>query len=131
MSYKGFGTEVTFGTSSFAGVYTEISGSDNDTRNDLDVSHMGTTGGYREYEPGGLLEGGEFTMRILWDGTLDPPSTGAAENITIDFGGAGVSWAFSGYVKGVTPTVPLDDVMMCDITVKVAGAITKDTTPGP
>jgi hypothetical protein len=114
-------------TSSFTAEWMNVDGSDNDSREDIDTTYLGTTGGYRTYMPGDLLDGGEFTAVMHWTGAEDPPTDQAAEVITIDWAGSGKTWAFSGYMKNCTPAVPLGDKMTAVATFKIAGAITKTT----
>jgi hypothetical protein len=123
----GTGATITFGTSGFTAEFMSVDGSGNDGIEDINISHLGTTG-YHKYIPTSIKEGGEFSLPILYDGT-DNPVVGVAEVITIAWSNAGTSWAFSGYMKEFTPTAPLEDKMTANIVVKVAGDITKDVTP--
>lgn len=121
----GTGTTIVFGTSSVTAEYLSVTGSGNHGRTDIDISHLGSTG-YRQYIPGTLLEGGEFTLNMHFDGTEAIPVTAGTETITIAPGGntaTGTTISFPGYVKSFSPTITLEEKMTADVTIKVAGTI--------
>ena len=132
MATLGTGTTITFGTSSFTGnIINQVVGN-SQSRNSIDASHMGTTGALA-FIPASLYDGGEVSYDIEFDGTQDPPidTADTAETITIDWSGAGVTSAFSGFLTNFEVTSPFEERMTATITVKVTGVITRDLTPGP
>ncbi len=123
----GTGTTLTFGTSSFTIDVMSVDGSGNETREAIRTSHMGTTGTHT-YTPSDIMDGGTFTVEGNFDGTQDPPTSGAVETITIDWGGSGYTWAFDGFITEFSPSAPFEDKMSGSFTIQVAGAITKVTS---
>ena len=120
----GTGCTVVFGTSGFTADIMSLNGSDI-TREDIDVTHMGSTG-YKEFQPSDLVDGGTVEMEIGFDPDEQPPISGAAETITITFpvpsgGASGATFVFVGYVNSWTWTAPMEEVMTATITIKVAG----------
>lgn len=120
----GTATTITFGTSSFTAQVMSLNGSDI-TREDIDVTHMGSTN-YMEFQPGNLADGGTIEMEIHFDPDSQPPILGAAETITITFplpsGGIGAATlVFTGYVNSWSWEAPLEEVMTAEITIKVDG----------
>lgn len=125
MAADGLGTTITWGTSSFVALWNNLEGSGNEARDDIETSHLGTTGDYKTYIPTDLVEGGEFSADIEWNGTEDLPTVDPLEIITIDWAGSGKTWAFNGYQKGASPTAVVGEKMSVSIVIKVAGPITK------
>jgi hypothetical protein len=120
----GTGTTIAFATSTFTAEFMSVDGSGNDGIEDINISHLGTTG-YHDYIPTSIKEGGEFSIPILYDGT-DDPTVGVEESVTITWAGlATTKWVFPGYIKEFTPTAPLEDKMTANIVVKVSGDIVK------
>ena len=79
----GTATTIAFGTSSFTAEVKSLNGSDV-TREDVDVTHMGSTS-YMEFQPAELADAGAIEMEIHFDPDSQPPILGAAETITITF----------------------------------------------
>jgi hypothetical protein len=120
----GTGTTIAFGTSSFSADVMSLSASDI-AREDIDVTHMGSTG-YKEFQPSDLVDGGSIEMEIGFDPDSQPPISGAAEVITITFptpagGISGATFVFNGYVSSWSWGAPLEEVMTATITIKVDG----------
>lgn len=85
MAITGNSATISLGTSGFTASFTELGGSEQ-TREALEVSHLGTTT-FKEYDPDDLVEPGEVAGMFHWNpnfGTF-PPITGAAETITISY----------------------------------------------
>jgi hypothetical protein len=123
----GTGTTVTFGTSTFAAQLIDVS-ADGRTRDALKSTHMGTTGSHT-YIPADLVEGGEFSMTYFFNGT-DATATllgAAAETVTIAWI-TGVSWAASCFCIDIGASSKIGETMQQTVKMKVAGAITEDTT---
>lgn len=140
----GNGATVTFGTtavwsstglgSGAAGVknYTSIGGL-SPSRDDLETTDLQVVpsgddaSAYKTFVPGDTVDAGEITIQAFWepDGGL-PPILEAAETITVTYDDAGdATIAFSGYVKSFSISEAVNDqLLMVDITLKVAGAPT-------
>lgn len=120
----GTATTIVFATSAFSAEVMSLNGSDI-TREDIDVTHMGSTA-WKEFQPSDLADGGAIEMEIHFDPDEQPPIAGAAETITITFpvpagGAAGATFIFTGYVSSWSWTAPLEEVMTAEITIKVDG----------
>lgn len=120
----GTATTIAFATSSFSAEVKSINGSDI-SREDIDVTHMGTTN-YKEFQPGDLADGGSIEMEIHFDPDEQPPILGVSESITITFptpsgGGGGATLIFTGYVNAWSWEAPLEEVMTAELTIKVDG----------
>ena len=117
----GTGATITFGTSGFTAEITNMDHGDMG-REAIDTSHLGTTTA-RTFMPGDLYDPGSLTLDIHFDNANDPPLTGAAETITITFPDASTR-SGSGFVTGYSYSVPLEDKMTAQMTVKFSGAFT-------
>lgn len=123
----GRGTTVTFATSSFSADIVAVNGPSY-SRQAVNTSHMGTTTAHT-FVPSDLYDGGEIGLTIRHDGAQSPPVSGAAETITIAWGGAGTSYtsSCSAFMIGYTPSAEAadsDSVMEAEMTLKVTGAVT-------
>jgi hypothetical protein len=124
----GTGATVTFGTTGFAPQLIDVS-ADGRSRDALKSTHMGTSGTHT-YIPADLVEGGEFSMTYYFNCT-DATGTllaAAAEVVTIAWA-SGVSWAASCFCIDVGASAKIGETMQQTIKMKVAGAVTEDTTP--
>lgn len=130
MADTGFGADVTFGTQGFDPDWRTIDPPE-ETIEDVNTSHLGTTGGYETYMAGDLIEGGELSGTAIFDPDDQPTIGGAAETITLTFptpagGSSGATYSFSGYIKANGPqTLETNGLMEQNLSIKVAGAITK------
>lgn len=127
MADTGFGTTITF-ASGFLAEIRNITGPSM-SREFIDSSHAGTTGGYRTYIPQDLADGGEVEIEMLFDPDSDPPIDAAAESVTITWpiptgGTTAATWVFQGALVGFDVTAPYDDLMTATARLKVLGAIT-------
>ena len=98
------------------------------SRESIQTSHLGTTLDHT-FIPGDLVDNGEVSLTIQYDGTLSPPiiTNGAAETVTIDWGGvgAGNTWAASMFQTGFEiGEATVDGLMTATMTLKASGAIT-------
>jgi len=118
----GFGTTLTWGSSSFTAELFEVT-PPGASRESIDTSHMSTLSGAMTFIPADLVDWGEATFSVAFDPSTSPPVNAAAETITITFPDE-TTWAFSGFVTGYEPTVPMDDKMTADLTIKVTGRVT-------
>ncbi len=120
----GTGSTIAFGTSAFTAEIMNINGNDMFSREDIDTTHMGTTG-YRTYMPSDLVEGGTVDFEFAFDPDEQPP-IGAAETITITFpiaagNSSGATLVFTGYIKTWSFSDPLEEKMTANATIKVDG----------
>ncbi len=118
----GTGTTITFVTSAFSAWIRDITQLYSATRGEVDISHMGTTGG-REFIPTDLYDGGHLNFEILFDPDDNPPITGAKETVQIDLP-SGSQIQFSIFMVEFTPAVPFEDLMMATCSFKVSGDVT-------
>lgn len=118
----GHGTTITFGTSSFSADLISIDGPDI-SRESIDETYMSTADA-KAYDPATLYDGGTVTITIAHATTALPPVAGENETITIDWAGAGDSWAFTGHVVGYSGGASIGARMEATMTIKVSGAIT-------
>ena len=94
------------------------------SRESIEMSHMATTVA-RDFVPTDLYDAGELTIEFLYDPTEDPPYSGAAASIAINYtgGGAGFIWTATGFMTNVDIGVPFEDRMTATGTFKMTGAI--------
>jgi len=98
---------------------------------EIDTTHVGTTGGYRTYIPGEIIEGGSYNFTVIFDPDAgETDFVGVSQTITITYpvpsgGSTGATWAFTGFVSEFGQELPLDDKMTAEMKIKVAGQITQ------
>lgn len=95
------------------------------TREQIESSHMGTTGG-RTYIPGTLYDSGSLEVGLIFDNpdaAWDTAMAAAAETVTVTFSN-GNTWAASGSMQEFEWTAPLEDRMTATATIKLSGDIT-------
>jgi hypothetical protein len=126
---SGHGAGVAFTTSAFVASFRSI-GSFTLSREELDTSHLKTVD-YMTFDPGDLVNPGEWTGEFLYNADVQPPFLGAKETITITLPGPGASWAGgatiagSGFIKEfTTPELVTNQIMMASFVVKWSGTIT-------
>lgn len=116
-----FGGSITFSSSFFAEILSvtipEM------TRDAIETTHAGTTGGKRTFIPSDLEDMGEFTVELNLDETTKPPIDSAAETVTITFA-SGTTWSFTGFMTSAGGSGPIDDRMTGSYTVKISGDVT-------
>ena len=117
----GHGTKINFGTSLFTAEILDVT-PPSGSRESINVSHMLTSSAHR-FIPADLVDWGEFKFQCGFVPSTAPILSSAPEIITITFPDA-TKWSFSGFCTGYSPSVPMNDKMVCDITVKVDGNIT-------
>ena len=101
-------------------------------RDAIDVSTMDSPNKFREFIPG-MLDAGEVTMDINYDGTaagtgnfLSQQLTQTAQAITVSFGegtntATSSSWVCSGFMTGLGHAIPHDDKVTQSVTIKLTG----------
>lgn len=95
---------------------------------DVDTTCMDSSSNYRTFVPG-LGDAGELTFTLLYDPGLVAHKRLAyyagqrsVKNFKLYHGTTAADEdAFAAYVKGIARTIPMDDVITCDITLKVTG----------
>jgi len=120
MAATGNGATIGYGGSGSIGSVTSISGVGG-TRESIDVSHLGTTGG-RDFIPSDLVDYGELSIEGHWHGALAPIAS-AVETITITIGTTAGSkaWAGSAFCTSWETSAPMDDVVSYSLTLKCTG----------
>lgn len=125
----GFGIVVDYPGSAFTGVVIDLTPPEI-TCDDVDITHMRSSGGVREFMAG-LIDSGVMKCTLMFNAAMALPvggagvggGTGLAETTTITFPG-GEIWTFKSYFNAYGPKTPLDDKMTVDCGLKVSGAIT-------
>ena len=98
------------------------------TANDVDTTTLDSSSNYRTFAAG-LLDPGEVTFGLVYDPTAASHTRLARYMDTrylatwkvMEGSSAGTLTTFTGYIKGMGREVPMDDVITCDVTVKVSG----------
>lgn len=105
----------------------------------VDVTHLGSTGGYREFLPH-LKDGGEVTFECHFDPThaTQNDSTGLRSkysnrtktNFRLNWYGAGIPFrdSFAAYVTALGKATPVDNVVKMDVTLKISGPVTEEAS---
>ncbi|MBL3580648.1 phage tail tube protein [Rhodovulum visakhapatnamense] len=99
----------------------------NQQADDIDVTHQKSPNKTREYIAG-MIEPGEMTLSLNWipggstDMTIQALKvSGARRQMRITWPN-GITWTFTGYIKGFEPSSQLGDKMTGTVTIKVAGS---------
>lgn len=125
MAIVGTGASVTFDT----GFLAEILSIDGPgvSRPAIDTTHMTTTGA-RTYIPGSLYDPGTADVEIAFAPETTPPYASAAETVTFTFTSAGAggttTWAASGFLTNISPSIPLEERATATATLQLSGVIT-------
>lgn len=98
------------------------------TRDFIDVTNLGSSGGYREYISG-FRDGGEltFTINFIYAGynnmktDFESDSTVAYQVVLPD--GGNTTLSFNGFVTSLPLNITPDDAVTCDITIKITGQV--------
>lgn len=100
-------------------------------RNAIDVTHLNTTGGYREFTPG-LIDGGDIGATLLFDpaDSTHDDTTGLLSTLAdttsrlwrVVFPGGSPIYEIPGILTGMPINGALDDVFRANVTIKVAAA---------
>lgn len=96
--------------------------------NDVDTTTMDSSSNYRTFVSG-LLDPGEVTFSLVYDPTAASHTRlarymGSRYTATwkvMETSSGGTLTTFTGHVKGMGREVPMDDVITCDVTIKVSG----------
>lgn len=112
-------------TFTFTGINEQIVAvtTPNPTREALETTHLGTTGG-KEFTPAALPDYGEITVSLHVNPDSLPPITGTSDMATIAFPD-GAEWSCTAFVTGVGGSnLATDEITVADVTFKVSGAVT-------
>ena len=105
------------------------------SRNTIDVTSLDSTGGYMEFI-GGLKDPGGVTLAMIFRrDTYDIMKTDfendTLKNYEIFLPDAEyTSFEFEGLVTELPLTIPTDDVVACDVTIKISGEVTTNSGSG-
>jgi hypothetical protein len=113
------GITITFATGFLAEILDV--GGPNSSRENQNVSHMGTTD-WHEFLPTKLTDPGELSVDLQFDPTETPPYHGENERVTITYPD-GTTWVFDGHMSSFEPGAPLEEKMTASVTIKASGEI--------
>jgi hypothetical protein len=124
MASLGVGTAITF-SSGFCAEITDVK-IGGLSREAVDVTNFGSTGGFKEFIPSTLIDSGELEVELIYTPGTAPPIGGDAETVTITFPVAsgdttGGSISCSGFLTDAEETVPMDDKISQSVTIKFTG----------
>lgn len=92
------------------------------SRESVDVSHLGTTGG-KPFLFSAMYDPGELSCTVMWDTTADfPAMTGAATTVTLTFSD-GSTYAASAANTGFQYSGAIGDKCTGQLTVKFSGTL--------
>ena len=102
----------------------------NSTRNQIDVTSLDSTGGYKEFI-GGFRDGGEVTLNMnftkatygLMQNDFENDDNSIAYTVVLSDATA-TTIGFSGFVQSLGFAVPTEDKVTADVTIKVTGPVT-------
>ena len=126
-AFTGLGTVFAKGASTISEV-NSITGP-NISRDQIDVTSLDSTGGYREFITG-FRDAGELTLNCNftvagYDDFMDSFSSSASDTWTITFDNTEASvFSFDGFVQSVSMGIPLDDKVTMDVTIKLSSVVT-------
>ncbi len=125
MAIIGVGTTLKIG-GTLIGKVTNISGPSM-SKETVDTTSFDNTDGYRSFIVG-LKDAGTLTFTLMFDKTMYSTLKAAFEDntakaIEITLPDA-TKLTFNGFVTELPLTVPTEDKVTCDVTVKISGAVT-------
>ena len=102
----------------------------NSTRNQIDVTSLDSTGGYKEFI-GGFRDGGEVTLNMnftkatygLMQNDFENDDNSIAYTVVLSDASA-TTIGFNGFVQSLGFAVPTEDKVTADVTIKVTGPVT-------
>lgn len=129
---NGTGATIAFATSAWAALIKDIK-IKGIKRKALETTHMGTAApaagkwGNATFMPGDISEGGELEIECFYNPDTVIPVDAVAETITISLPGSTTpaTLAFTGFIIAADIGVPLEDMMMVTLTVKISGNVTR------
>lgn len=129
---NGTGATITFGTSAWAAYIKDIK-IKGGKRKALDTTYMGTAAptsgkwGNATFIPGDISDAGELEIECFYNPDTVIPIDAVAETITISVPGSATpaTLAFTGFITDYEIGIPLEDLMMVTLTVKISGNVTR------
>ena len=122
---QGNGTTVTFGTTVALNTLCLLRVSRSGfAADDVETTCMGTSGALKTFEAGGFVDGGEYTLEVQYDPSVNIDATVGLgeETLVVDWAGSGDTDAYNVYVKGITDkAASINELMTASIALKVAG----------
>jgi len=102
----------------------------------IDVTTIESTGRFRVFAGGGAIDGGEVSLDVVYYTTQDPMyriaayhAAGTQKNYTITYNTTGTpTQTFAALVSRIGQTIPLDDVVTRNISLKITKTPGWDTT---
>ena len=96
-------------------------------RAEIETTHLKSTQatadiGSRTYIPGKYAAAGTIQATCHFNPDSVPPIESAAAAITVTFG-SGAKWEGTAFITGFSWSAPLEDLMTCEITWRIAGAV--------
>ena len=127
---QGNGASIVFGTTSFSGNIVSMN-QDGVTRDDIDITHLGTTVA-KDYDPAGLYEGGTYALVVQFDPetVTTVPYNSSKETVTLSYAISNSSnatkgtAAFTAYINSFDFNLEVNTLSLANITLKVASSIT-------
>lgn len=106
------------------------------TRDTIDVTSLDSTGGYREFiagfRDGGTVALGMNFSRDTYETMLADFESDVIQNYEIVLpDDDNTSLEFQGFVTEAPLTIPTDDKVTADITIKISGPVTLESGSGP
>ncbi len=137
LGFGAFGGQVagqagsTIGTASYlANIVDGDLGEITESREDIEFTNSQSPYGYRQFNPGDLVDGGEYELDLLFNTQATSVPWGVTETITITLPKRGnavtaATISFPGYLKKHATKMPSKDKMTVKVTLKVAGLVTR------
>lgn len=119
------GVTLTFDSGFFAKIIDVEE--DDESREAIKTSHMGTTGQHT-YIPSALSEPGGLQVEMLHDGTKSPPMVDAAETLTVALPD-GTGYSVTAFMIGHKVVARFEDMVRATARLQYSGVKTYDTTP--
>jgi hypothetical protein len=127
----GSGSTTIGGSSGFLGAIIDGDlGEITMSRDKIEYTNSGSAGGAAQYQPGDIIEGGEYKLTILYNYQTTTIPFGQPEVFTITLPKRGTTATaativFDGFMTEHKTMLPSKKAMVVEVTLKVTGAITR------
>ena len=135
MADEGAGASLTFATTTNNAFEVTSIQAQGISRESLETTHHGTTGGHKTFQPGDFRDPGTIAVTVLYDPNGPrPPVAAAAEVVTITYpvpsgDTSGATEASTAFVTDWdAPALEIDSIMEATMTLKRSGVITYTTS---
>lgn len=135
MADEGAGASLTFATTTLNTFEVTNIQAQGISRESLETTHHGTTGGHKTYIPGDFRDPGTIAVTFWYDPNGPrPPIGSAAENVTVTYPppsgvNNGATEVATGFVTDWdAPALEIDSVMEATMTIKRSGVISYTTS---